>query len=60
MKELDFKMRERFEQKEYYPDRYGETRVDRMNNHKLERHKKEKLRSKKGVENKKEGDENDT
>ena len=45
-------MQERFEQKEYYPDRYGETRVDRMNNHKLERHKKGKLRSKKGVEKK--------
>ena len=54
MKDLDFKMRERFEQKEYYPDRYGETRVERMNNRKLERYKK--LRNKKEIENKKEGD----
>lgn len=35
IKDLDFKLRERFEQKEYYPDKYGETRVDRMKNKKL-------------------------
>ena len=35
MKNRDFKMRMRFEQKEYYPDKYGETRVDRILNRKL-------------------------
>ena len=40
MKNYGLKMRERYEQKEYYPDKYGETRVDRMNNRKQEKYKK--------------------
>lgn len=40
MKNYDLKMRERYEQKEYYPDKYGETRVDRMNIRKQEKYKK--------------------
>jgi hypothetical protein len=35
MKNRDYKMRERYEQKEYYPDKYGETRLDRIINRKL-------------------------
>ena len=35
MKNRDFKMRERYEQKEYCPDKYGETRLDRIINRKL-------------------------
>ena len=34
MKNRDFKMRERWEQKEYYPDKNGETRLERINNRK--------------------------
>lgn len=35
MKNRDFKMRERWEQKEYYPDKNGETRLERITNRKL-------------------------
>lgn len=42
MKDRDYKMRIRFEQKEYYPDKYGETRVDKVLKKKLSKqyHKK--------------------
>lgn len=35
MKDLDYKLRKRFEKREYEGDRYGETRVDRILNRKL-------------------------
>lgn len=35
MKDRDYKMRIRFEQKEYYPDKYGETRVDKVRKKKI-------------------------
>lgn len=51
MKDLDFKLRERYEQKEYCPDKYGETRVDRILNRKLSKQQKKA----KDSDNKKEG-----
>lgn len=35
MKDRDFKMRFRYEQKEYYPDKSGKTRVEKMEERKL-------------------------
>jgi len=54
MKDLDFKLRERYEQREYCPDKYGETRVDRILNRKLSKQQQKE----KYVGNKKEGVDN--
>ena len=40
MKDLDFKLRERFEKREYEGDRYGETRLDKLLMKKYEKEKK--------------------
>lgn len=41
MKNRDFKMRERYEQKEYYPDKDGLTRIERIKEKQLCRQQKE-------------------
>lgn len=45
MKNRDFKMRERYEQKEYYPDNSGMTRYEKILFRKMnEKDKKEKMK----------------
>lgn len=39
MKDLDFKLRKRFEQKEYFGDSHGETRLEKIHNKKYMRSK---------------------
>lgn len=50
MKNRDFKMRERWEQKEYYPDKSGMTRVEKILERKAtkraEKEKAERLKRK--------------
>lgn len=44
MKDRDFKMRERWEQKEYYGDSKGETRLEKIGMKRMEKEKKQYLK----------------
>lgn len=51
MKDLDYKLRERFEKREYEGDRYGETRLEKMLMKKYEKEKKQAVREIVGEDN---------